>query len=169
MKSHETHYAYLKIQELTKACRLNGLPVTPQRQAVLEALARRDNHPSADELFEDVKLTIPGISRTTVYRVLETLVKIGVAQKIGTHESRARFDADTSRHAHLICVGCGLLIDFDGFEARDLMRNTQDSHGFRLLNYSVQFTGLCPDCLNGMAPARTTGTFVPMNDLKEER
>ncbi len=160
MKSQQTHYAYLKIQELTKACRLNGLPVTPQRQAVLEALARRNNHPSADELFEDVKLLIPGISRTTVYRVLETLVKIGVAQKISTHESRARFDADTSRHAHLICVGCGLLIDFDGCDDLDLMRNQRDNHGFLLLDYSIQFTGLCPDCLSGMAPPRTSGNIT---------
>ncbi|MDY0270865.1 Fur family transcriptional regulator [Trichloromonas sp.] len=168
MKSHQAHYAYLKIQELTKSCRLNGLPVTPQRQAVLEALARRNNHPSADELFEDVKLLIPGISRTTVYRVLETLVKIGVAQKISTHESRARFDADTSRHAHLICVGCGLLIDFNGCEDLDLMRNQRDNHGFHLLDYSIQFTGLCPDCLSGMAPPRTSGTLTSTSNHKEE-
>lgn len=169
MKRPNDHYAYLKMQELAKFCRLNGLPVTPQRQAVLEALAKRDDHPSADDLFDEVKGTIPGISRTTVYRVLETLVKIGVAQKIGTHESRARFDADTSRHPHLVCVGCGLLLDCGEIQIGDLMPADVELRGFRLLGYSVQFTGLCADCLAGGAvPTKNPGggpaTITPKED-----
>jgi Fur family peroxide stress response transcriptional regulator len=140
-------FGYHKMQELTSACRINGLPVTPQRQAILEVLAGRSDHPSADELFEEVRIKLKGISRTTVYRVLETLVRVGVVQKIGTEEARSRFDADTRRHHHIICMGCGKLSDLKGVTIAELMPKHPDVDGFRLFNYAVQFTGLCAECL----------------------
>jgi Fur family peroxide stress response transcriptional regulator len=142
MNSKPEYFAYHKIQELAKGCRINGLPVTPRRQAVLDALAGRSDHPSADELFDEVKKQLKGISRTTVYRVLETLVRIGVVQKIGTEEARARFDADTHRHHHILCMGCGKRDDLNGINISELMPDQPDVDGFRLFNYSVQFTGL---------------------------
>ncbi|OHB26082.1 MAG: hypothetical protein A2X84_07580 [Desulfuromonadaceae bacterium GWC2_58_13] len=158
------HFGYHKMQELTKACRINGLPVTPQRQAILEALAGRSDHPSADELFDEVRKQLKGISRTTVYRVLETLVRIGVVQRIGTEEARARFDADTRRHHHILCMGCGKLSDLKGIDIGELMPDSAEVAGFRIFNYSVQFTGLCAECLASAEvsslPARATTTLI---------
>jgi len=166
MEPKSDHFGYHKLQELTKACRINGLPVTPQRQAVLEALAERTDHPSADELFEQVKKQLKGISRTTVYRVLDTLVRIGVVQRISTEEARARFDADTRRHHHILCMGCGKLSDLGGIDLGDmgnLIPDQDKMKGFRLFNYSLQFTGLCAECLANAefspSPAKATSTL----------
>ncbi len=157
-------FGYHKMQELAKACRINGLPVTPQRQAILEALAGRNDHPSADELFNEVRKQLKGISRTTVYRVLETLVRVGVVQKIGTEEARARFDADTRKHHHILCMGCGKLNDLKGVTIGELMPDHPDVDGFRLFNYTVQFTGLCAECLANaeftQAPAKPLTTSI---------
>jgi Fur family peroxide stress response transcriptional regulator len=161
-------FGYHKMQELAKACRINGLPVTPQRQAILEVLASRSDHPSADELFEGVKKQLAGISRTTVYRVLDTLVRVGVVQKIGTEEARARFDADTRRHHHILCMGCGKLSDLIGVNIAELMPKHPDVDGFRLFNYTVQFTGLCAECLTTTEVSQTPASPITTSTDKEE-
>lgn len=168
MNKKNNQFGYHKMQELTQSCRINGLPLTPQRQAVLEALAGMSDHPSADELFDEVKKLRKGISRTTVYRVLDTLVQIGVVQKIGTEEPRSRFDADTRRHHHILCMGCGKLSDLVGVTIEELMPDRPDVDGFRLFNYAVQFTGLCNECLSATEhsnhPSRAVTTPIEKED-----
>lgn len=173
MNKKAEYFISTKMQELAKACRLNGLPLTPQRRAILETLAGRKDHPSADELFDEVKARFEGISRTTVYRVLDTLVKIGVVQKINTHEARARFDADTTRHHHLLCIGCGMLGDLGEWRIDDLSPDHINLNGFRLMDFSIQFTGLCAECLAGAEPtgrrARPLPTTAQGENMKKWR
>ncbi|MGH7844128.1 MAG: Fur family transcriptional regulator [Candidatus Binatia bacterium] len=135
-----------KLEELESACRRNGLPVTVQRRVILEALVERDDHPTVDQLFADVKNRIPGVSRTTVYRVLETLVQLGVSRKTNHFEATARFDANTDHHHHLICRSCNKISDLedrslDQFRLPEIRRS-----GFKVTDYSVYFEGLCPEC-----------------------
>jgi Fur family peroxide stress response transcriptional regulator len=131
---------------LARACRERGLPVTVQRRAVLEALVPRDDHPSADDLFEAVSRTVPGISRTTVYRVLETLVDLGLASRISHPGGGARFELRRGRHHHLHCARCGCVKDFTSpaLEALELPRLA--AHGFEVDDWSLHVTGLCADC-----------------------
>ena len=63
-------------------CRERGLAMTVQRRAILKELVSRRDHPSADQIFETVGERIPGLSRTTVYRVLEAFVRAGAARKV---------------------------------------------------------------------------------------
>jgi len=163
------HFITGKMQELSKACRLNGLPLTPQRRVILETLAERTDHPSADELFDNVKKEFPGISRTTVYRVLETFVKLGLVQKINTHEARARFDADTSRHHHLLCVGCGMLSDLGDLHIDEVKVEKLNLNGFQPLDFSIQLTGLCAECLAGAEQNRRSAKPLPMTDTNKEK
>jgi Fur family peroxide stress response transcriptional regulator len=92
----------VKEKELEQICREHGLSMTIQRRAILENLVGRNDHPTADQIYDSIKDQLKGISRTTVYRVLETLVSVGLARKISNPESKARFDADTSRHHHAL-------------------------------------------------------------------
>src|SRR5512142_935165 len=87
--------------ELQEACRRRGLAVTIQRRAVFAELALRRDHPTADQIYDAVRGSLPGLSRTTVYRVLETLVEVGLARKVHHAGGAARFDPMTGRHHHL--------------------------------------------------------------------
>jgi Fur family peroxide stress response transcriptional regulator len=133
-------------RELEVACRRHGVPFTVQRAVILEALAGRDDHPTADQLLETVRALLPGISRTTVYRVLDTLVRLGFAVKTCTPGSAVRFDARTERHHHLVCLECERVIDVHepALDALDLSRARRA--GFEISDYSVHFRGTCPDC-----------------------
>ena len=66
----------VKLSKLRQACKDTGLSLTIQRRRVFETLLSRKDHPSADDLYHDIRVQLPGISRTTVYRVLDTLVEL---------------------------------------------------------------------------------------------
>ncbi len=137
-----------KIQQMEAVCRDRGLSLTHQRRTLLHALSQRKDHPTADQLFDDLKETIQGLSRTTIYRILETFVRVGLVVKISSPQAKARFDADTSRHHHVSCVQCGEVADLavTGFE----LPGFPESHpsGFQLYDYAITFNGLCPRCQN---------------------
>ncbi len=89
---------------------------------------------------------MPGLSRTTVYRVLETLVAQGFARKVQHSGAAVRFDAMTERHHHLVCERCGRLADLDDALVPSLPLPDARKTGFRVRDYSISFTGLCKSC-----------------------
>jgi Fur family transcriptional regulator, peroxide stress response regulator len=127
-------------------CRRRGLAVTIQRRAVFGELAGRRDHPTADQVYDAVRSRLPGLSRTTVYRVLETLVEAGLARRVLHAGGVARFDPITGRHHHLACDACGRLVDLDDALVPPLRLPATTGTGFRIKDYSVSFTGLCPAC-----------------------
>jgi Fur family transcriptional regulator, peroxide stress response regulator len=127
-------------------CRKRGLAVTVQRRTVFEALAARRDHPTADQVYDAVRDRIPGLSRTTVYRVLDTLVEAGFVRKVHHTGGVARFDPVTHRHHHLVCEACGRLVDLDDAAVPTLRLPEARGSGFRITDYSVSFLGLCGAC-----------------------
>lgn len=142
--SNEFISAKLKLME--ERCRKNRLSLTVQRRAILENLSSRTDHPTADQIYASIQDRITGVSRTTVYRVLETFVQLGLAQKISNPEAKARFDADTSRHHHASCLACEKVIDIDARHLPDIDLSSVDLGGFKVFDCSVVAVGLCSDC-----------------------
>lgn len=136
-----------KLDAFAELCRREGVPLTVQRRTILSALLARDDHPTADHIFDDVRAHIPGVSRTTVYRVLDTLVKLGVARKTAHAGAQVRFDPNTERHHHLVCVHCGKVADVDDDRSLGGLRLPDTKRlGFTVDDYSIQFHGSCAEC-----------------------
>jgi Fur family transcriptional regulator, peroxide stress response regulator len=106
----------------------------------------RDDHPTADQVYECVKERIRGLSRTTVYRVLDTLVELGVIRRLHHPGSGARFDGKFQRHHHLVCRKCGCVIDIETRSLDGLRVPPGERKGFEIEDYSVHFIGLCQKC-----------------------
>ncbi len=140
-----------KMAKLESLCREQGLPLTVQRRAILETLAARADHPTADQVYDAVKGVVRGVSRTTVYRVLEALVGLGVVARVSNPEARARFDADTARHHHLICTGCGSVRDCHDERLSGIEVPTEVGEGFEVKGFSLAITGVCGSCRRGTA------------------
>ncbi len=135
-----------RVETFRQLCRERGLRCTAQRLVILETVLDLDNHPSADDVFDVVSRRIEGISRTTVYRTLESLARMGVITK-ACHPGRvARFDRRTEIHHHLICLRCDGITDIadDGLDALRLP-DTSDV-GFEIEDFRVQLRGICHDC-----------------------
>jgi Fur family peroxide stress response transcriptional regulator len=139
-------------EQLVASCRRKGIRLTHQRRVILEILARRKDHPTADQLYGEARERLPEISRTTVYRVLEMLVRSDAARTVCHPGSTARYEAQTARHHHLICRHCGRLIDLVAPELDELPLPRTRGRGFRIEDYTIQFMGSCSDC------RRKTGT-----------
>jgi len=127
-------------------CRRQGIALTVQRRAVFEELAERRDHPTADQIYDAVHARLGGLSRTTVYRVLETLVDAGLARKVHHVDAVVRYDPVTTRHHHLVCERCGHLVDLDDSVVPRVPIPDAGGAGFRIHDYSVSFTGLCSSC-----------------------
>lgn len=112
----------------------------------MDALAARKDHPTADEIYEGVKTQLTGVSRTTAYRVLETFVAHGLAQKIGSSGAKARFDADVARHHHLECLRCGAIIDIPHRQSYDIPLPATEDDFFQVFDYAIHFRGVCARC-----------------------
>jgi Fur family peroxide stress response transcriptional regulator len=135
-----------KIAALSAACRAQGLPLTVQRRTILEVLAGRTDHPSADQVFAAVRKRMPDVSRTTVYRVLDTLVRLGLAVKTAHPGASVRFDPRTERHHHLVCTDCERVIDLHAPELDALRLPDTRRLGFEVDDFSLHIRGLCAAC-----------------------
>jgi Fur family peroxide stress response transcriptional regulator len=138
-----------KQEELKEACRRHGVPLTVQRSVILEALAERHDHPTAEQILEDVRGRLPGLSRTTVYRVLDALTRIGLAAKTCSPGNAVRFDPCTERHHHLVCLQCERVLDLHDPALDELPLPNARKLGFQLEDYSVHFRGICAECRRG--------------------
>ena len=123
--------------------------LTPQREAVLQVIRARDDHPTANEIFEAARAILPAISYATVYNSLRYFRETGLVREINFGDSASRYDGITERHDHAICTNCGKLVDFDCNEADDLMRAAARKSRFKPERVYLTLMGLCPDCRDG--------------------
>lgn len=124
-----------------------GLRLTPQRAAVLDVLTASRDHPTAAEVYERVRELSPGIGPATVYRALGFLVAHGHALELTLGDAAAaRYDANTARHDHLVCEGCGQAQDVDSPVPTGVVDRVSHDTGFSITGYALQYHGLCPQC-----------------------
>ena len=120
---------------------------TTQRKVIIEELKKLRTHPTADELYEIVKVRLPKISLGTVYRNLEQLSNAGKILKLGISGKQKRFDGNVEKHFHLRCNTCGAVRDIDHelfFDIDHLIESNRDAMG--ISGYNIEFCGKCQDC-----------------------
>ncbi len=122
----------------------HGVRLTPQRRAVLEALRESPDHPTAAELLVRVRRRHPGVGAATVYRTLDLLTSLGLADQLTVEGTGTRFDPTTARHDHLVCDRCGRVDDVD-LPPPQLDR-LDAAPGFAVTGYDLTVHGVCPDC-----------------------
>lgn len=140
-----------RIEQFERLCRERGLPLTTQRRTVFELICDRRDHPTADQIYGQVRRRLPAISRTTVYRILENLVELGVIARICHPGSAGRFDPKIRRHHHLVCVHCETIIDLELPRLNRLALPDVSGHGFEIRDYHIHFRGTCSRCRNRVA------------------
>lgn len=118
---------------------------TRQRQLILDAVRARGDHPSADQIYLDVRSVDPKISRGTVYRNLHLLAESGELLEVAAPQAE-RFDCRLDFHHHLVCTGCGSVsnapVPYD--EAFDLA--VAEKSGYAIRRHCITFEGICPEC-----------------------
>jgi Fur family peroxide stress response transcriptional regulator len=90
----------------------NNLKVTPQRTAVLEVIYNLNNHPSADNIIDYLRLNFPHIPLSTVYKILDVFVEKGIVTKVKTDDDVMRYDCIRDKHHHLYCAESERIEDY---------------------------------------------------------
>jgi len=123
-----------------------GEKLTRQREAVLGVIREREDHPTANDIFEAARQRLPGISYATVYNSLRFLKEAGLVHEIKFGDSASRYDRETDRHDHALCSQCGKLVDFDLPQAAELMKAAARRSKFKPESVHLTLKGVCPDC-----------------------
>ena len=135
-----------RLKRFEALCREHGLSMTVQRRVILQAVLEREDHPTADQLYGLVRDRIPGVSRTTVYRVLETLVRIGVVTKVAHPGAATRYDAKIHQHHHLVCLRCDSIVDIEDERLNGIELPPVLTQGYKIDGFDIHLRGLCPEC-----------------------
>jgi Fur family ferric uptake transcriptional regulator len=121
------------------------LNVTAQREAIVEQFLRTRDHVSIDELLLKVRKRQPKVGYATVYRTLKLLVDSGLAVERQFGDGQARYEVVGDHHDHLICVKCGLILEFEDDDIERLQDNIAlRLGGFTVLRHRHELYGLCP-------------------------
>lgn len=123
------------------------LKYSRQRESIKEFLMTRTDHPTADTVYENLRLIYPNISLGTVYRNLSLLADIGEIRKLPSASGADRFDGRTEPHCHFTCTCCNRVIDMGSQGIDALMKAAGDNFKGTISDCSANFYGLCEDCV----------------------
>ncbi|OGN90116.1 MAG: hypothetical protein A2158_01010 [Chloroflexi bacterium RBG_13_46_14] len=124
-----------------------GLRNTSQRQSILDIIRRGQGHPDADEVYRRARKKQPRLSLSTVYRTLQTLKELGLVEEVHLDETHHHYEIKASNeHHHLICLGCGKVVEFECPMSVQMKEEVSKEKGFEVVNTEVRMTGYCPEC-----------------------
>lgn len=115
-----------------------------QRTAVMDYLMKNRTHPTIDEIYSALSPSMPTLSKTTVYNTLNLFLEKGAVQQLVIDEKNARYDVDTSAHAHFICKSCGKVHDI--FNLKPETFELPDNTGFSIHSVEISYSGICNQC-----------------------
>ena len=135
-----------KIADFIQTCQGYQLKITPQRVAIYKELLNSEKHPTADAIYQAVKMEYPNISFDTVNRTLLTLSEIGILDVVEVFGGAKRFDTNIKDHHHLHCIRCGSIQDFIHNDYDHLNVPGEILDGFQVLRKRVVLKGICSKC-----------------------
>jgi Fur family ferric uptake transcriptional regulator len=133
--------------DLTKELRAKGYRLTPQRQFVLRAVAALD-HATPEAISEEVRRTAGAeVNLSTVYRTLELLEDLGLVTHTHLgHGAQIYHTADQPGHVHLVCRGCGRIVEAEECAAAPLVDRLAADYGFTTDVRHLAVFGHCAEC-----------------------
>jgi len=143
----ETTKPESRYQALVEKLRQQNYRLTPQRLRLVNLIATSDGHPSATQLYAQVKTQFPTMSQATVYKTLNLLKDMGEVLEIDLRDD-SHYDGNKPYpHPHIICSQCGKIIDGEiESSIKELVREVEHNSGFRISRHRLDFYGVCPDC-----------------------
>lgn len=126
---------------------IGGHPVTTQRSLLLDLIRKAEGHLDADELYRRAKEKEPRISLATVYRNLKLFKEIGLVAESDLGETHSHYEMKGSNeHHHMVCLGCGQVIEFDSPLITRAVAKIQREKGFEITSVRLKLEGYCPKC-----------------------
>jgi len=136
-----------RFDELITLLQERDFRLTPQRVELVRLISASEGHPSAAELYDQIRPQFPTMSLATVYKTLDLLKELGEILEINLRDD-SHYDGNKPYpHPHLICVKCNKIMDGELDAAvNTIVQEVESNFGFRIVKHQLDFYGLCPDC-----------------------
>jgi Fur family transcriptional regulator, peroxide stress response regulator len=139
--------AQARFEQLISKLRESQYRLTPQRVELIRLIAASEGHPSASQLYRQIKVKFHTMSLATVYKTLDLLKELGEVLEIGLRDD-SHYDGNKPYpHPHLICVKCKKIMDGElEIAVNNIVQEVEQNFGFQILKHQLDFYGLCLDC-----------------------
>lgn len=137
-----------ELQRFRDFVRREGLRMTSERLELFDEIFEQHGHLDADELLAAMKRRGSTISRATVYRNLELMVRCGLVRRYQLGERRQKYEHlhTGQEHDHLVCAACGRMVEFKSAAIAAMLGEIARAHGFEPARHNLQISGLCREC-----------------------
>jgi Fur family peroxide stress response transcriptional regulator len=136
----------VRFHQLIGALKARDFRLTPQRVELVRLIAASDGHPSASQLYTQIKRQFPTMSHATVYKTLTLLKEMNQVLEIDLHND-SHYDGNRPQpHPHLICLQCNQILDAEVTLDQESLRGLEQASGYTILRPQIALYGLCPDC-----------------------
>jgi len=136
-----------RFDAMIRTLRENHHKITPQRMAIVNILAKKDEHPGVEDIYNQLKHDFPTMSLATVYRNIVLIKKLGEVLELGFPDGSNRYDGNKPYpHPHVICIKCKKIVDPDLDSLDDMKNEVAKETDFKILNHRLDFFGICSNC-----------------------
>jgi len=126
---------------------LGGQRITSQRSLLLDLLREGGGHLDADELHHRARERMPRLSLSTVYRSLRLFKRLGLVDEHHLSEEHHHYEVRGAvEHCHLICLGCGKVIELQCPVTEQMREDIGREHGFQVTGIEIHLEGYCKTC-----------------------
>jgi Fur family ferric uptake transcriptional regulator len=125
-----------------------GLKSTRQRNLIIETFFGTPGHLSVEDLWTKVRELDQKVSVATVYRTMKLLLEARLAHARNFGDGQTRYEAAVGRHHHdhLICTGCGTIVEFENDRIEQMQDAVARKHHFKVTSHKMELYGLCKSC-----------------------
>ena len=127
--------------------KMQGHFLTNQRRLLLKLMRDAEGHIDAKELYRRASAKDESISPATVYRTLNLFKELGLVDEMRLGKVRCYYEVkQSSEHQHLVCKGCGKVMEIKNPYFNKLVGAVKREHGFRVTKAELYLEGYCPEC-----------------------
>jgi len=141
------------VEQLGAFLERRGLKHSRRREFILETFLSMGGHVPVETLVARVREQDPRVGAATVYRTMKLLADCGLAvqRQFGDGQTRYEHARGGGHHDHLICTGCGRIVEFENERIEELQLKVARSHGFEVESHKLEMYGRCAACRRGKA------------------
>lgn len=125
-----------------------GLKLTPQRRLILDIIHKSSDHITGEDIIQVVQAKMPGVNKSTIYRTLDLLEKLGCVCKSESNDRFIYHHEEEGHHHHLVCSQCGTSIDCEEDLFTPVEKSLRTKFGFHAKFKHVVIKGICKNCKN---------------------
>ncbi len=135
------------MEKIIRKYRALSFKLTPQRLAILQFLNNNTEHPTAEDIFQNIRRKYPTMSFATVYNTVQALSDRGDVMEITIDPERKHFDPNTYPHHHIMCTSCKKVADVFADYSEALKLPSEVAASFEVTGNHVDFYGICAACM----------------------